>query len=133
MALESTPTIARVTVGFDQPTGRPATGDDGRCLAETENPLFGAKCPLLGQSGLSPPPSVPTVWGVAGLLTKLPCDSDSCLQIIWARPDVCRLLAINLGCWQNNVGSRPPILSVNLGRKSGCLQAQRSMFAGRYS
>ena len=58
---------------------------------------------------------------------------ESRLQIIWASPVVCRLLADNLGCWQNNVGLRPPILSINLGRKSRCLQAGARMFAGRYS
>jgi hypothetical protein len=55
------------------------------------------------------------------------------LQIIWARPDVCRLLADNLGYWQINVGSRPRILSVNLGRKPRCLQVGAPMFAGCYS
>jgi len=58
---------------------------------------------------------------------------ESRLQTIWVGPDVCRLLAINLGCWQNNVGLRPPILSINLGRKLRCLQAGARMFAGRYS
>jgi hypothetical protein len=57
---------------------------------------------------------------------------ESHLQIIWVNPDVCRLLANNLGCWQINVGSKPRILSVNLGRKSRCLQAEAPMFAGRY-
>jgi hypothetical protein len=58
---------------------------------------------------------------------------ESRLQIIWVGPDVCRLLADNLGCWQNNVGLRPRILSINLGRKSRCLQAEARMFAGRYT
>jgi len=40
------------------------------------------------------------------------------LHIIWAGPDVCRLLSANLGCWQNNVGSRPQILSVKLGKRT---------------
>ena len=52
------------------------------------------------------------------------------LQIMWVRTDVCRLLSINLGCWQNNVGLRPPILSINLGRKSRSLQVGAPMFAG---
>jgi hypothetical protein len=58
---------------------------------------------------------------------------ESRLQLIWVGPDVCRLLANNLGCLQINVGSRRRILSVNLGRKSGCLQAEAPMFAGRYT
>jgi hypothetical protein len=55
------------------------------------------------------------------------------LQLMWVTPDVCWLLAGNLGCWQINVGSRPRILSVNLDRKLRCLQAEAAMFAGRYS
>jgi len=51
---------------------------------------------------------------------------------MWASLDVCRLLTINLGCLQNNVGSRPWILSTNLGSKSLCLQvATDSSRSGR--
>lgn len=58
---------------------------------------------------------------------------ESRLQIIWVGPDVCRLLATNLGCLQINVGSRHRIWSINLGRKSRCFQAGARMFASRYS
>jgi hypothetical protein len=54
------------------------------------------------------------------------------LQIIQANPDVCRLLAANLGCWLNNVGQEPRILSANPGRNRRCLQVGRRMFVGRY-
>jgi hypothetical protein len=70
---------------------------------------------------------------VSGLLSKPPCESNCCLQVIWVRPDVCGLLANNLGCSQINVGLRPRILSFNLGRKLRYLQAEASMFAGRYT
>jgi hypothetical protein len=58
--------------------------------------------------------------------------ATSHLQIIWVDPDVCRLLSDNLGYWQCNVGLKPRILSINLGRKTRCLQVGRSMFAGSY-
>jgi len=79
------------------------------------------------------PPSVPTVRDRCRAGDEAPYGSNFCLQTIWVGPDVCRLLADNLGCWQINVGSRPRILSVNLGRESGCLQVGAPMFAGRYT
>jgi hypothetical protein len=39
----------------------------------------------------------------------------------------------NLGCWQNNVGQEPWILSDNPGRNRRCLQVGGRMFASRYS
>ena len=53
-------------------------------------------------------------------------------QRMWAKPDVCRLLAINLGYLQNNVGREGRILSANLGRNRRCLQVRPPMFASRY-
>jgi putative transposase len=53
-------------------------------------------------------------------------------QIIWAKADVCGLLSANLGCWQNNVGQEPWILSDNPGRNRRCLQVGGRMFASRY-
>ena len=55
------------------------------------------------------------------------------LQIIRANADVCRPLANNRGCLQNNVGCGDRILSVNRGRNRRCLQVGRRMFAGRYT
>ena len=42
-------------------------------------------------------------------------------QLMWVQTDVCGLLSVNVGCCQFNVGLDPLILSINLGRKTGCL------------
>ena len=52
---------------------------------------------------------------------------------MWAGPDVCGLLADNVGSLANNLGPMPRILSANLGWKSRCLRVGPRMFAGRYN
>ena len=54
------------------------------------------------------------------------------LHAMWAMSYVCRLLANNPGPLAFNSGRRGRILSNNSGRKCGCLQVLRFMFAGRY-
>jgi hypothetical protein len=56
-----------------------------------------------------------------------------CSQIMWVLGDVCRLFAKNVGSFAINSGRRGRIFSNNSGRKSGCLQVLRIMFAGRYT
>jgi len=67
----------------------------------------------------------------AGLIGSV-STASSRLQIIPAKTDVCRLLANNQSCLQNNVGRRGRMLSANLGRNRRCLQVGRRMFAGHY-
>jgi hypothetical protein len=54
------------------------------------------------------------------------------MQTIWADPDVCRLAAANLGCWQCNVGRGGRMLSVNPSRNWRCLQVEGRMFQGEH-
>ena len=55
------------------------------------------------------------------------------LQLMWVGADVGGLVAVNVGSFANNLGPRPPLFAVNLGRKSRCLWVGGRMFVGRYS
>ena len=55
------------------------------------------------------------------------------LQIMWVMSDVCRLFANNVGSFAINSGRSGRIFANNSGRKCGCLQVLRFMFAGRYT
>jgi hypothetical protein len=59
-----------------------------------------------------------------------PC---TCLQLMWVLSHVCRLFANNVGSFSFNSGRRGRIFANNSGRKNGCLQVLRFMFAGRYT
>jgi hypothetical protein len=53
-------------------------------------------------------------------------------QPMWAEPDVCGLLAQNVGPFAQNVGPKDLLFAANVGRVARRLWARKITFVGRY-